>query len=182
MVTGGPRKRFVAARAYRGDSWPRNRRTYSSPRLRFVAWKNMSQRGIREKNRFDTNGTPYLLVATKRESSPRKGNRRHEKTIVAAKRESSPRKGNRRREKRIVATKENRGTNNGGLRRKIVLTQMAPHNTHTTHTQSDYRNPRCACAPRVNERRWQISGLCACASAVSPSSIAKLRSRWNRRP
>ena len=117
MVTGGPRKRFVGARIYRGDSWPRNRRTYSSPRLRFVAWKNMSQRGIRgftEKNRFDTNGTPYLLVATKRESSPRKGNRRHEKTIVAAKRESSPRKDNRRREKRIVATKENRGTNNGG--------------------------------------------------------------------
>ena len=68
----------------------------------------MSQRGIRgftEKNRFDTNGTPYLLVATKRESSPRKENRRHEKTIVAAKRESSPRKENRRREKGIVAAK-----------------------------------------------------------------------------
>ena len=75
----------------------------------------MSQRGIRgftEKSRFDTNGTPYSIsrhgkriVAAKRESSPRKDNRRREKRIVAAKRESSPRKGNRRREKGIVAAK-----------------------------------------------------------------------------
>ena len=104
----------------------------------------MSQRGIREKNRFDTNCTPYLLVATKRESSPRKGNRRQEKTIVAAKRESSPRKGNRRREKRIVAKKENRGTNNGGLRRKIVLTQTAPHSV-------------CLCVQAAHLRLTQLS-------------------------
>ena len=126
MVTGGPRKRFVGARI----SW---RFVAAKSSHLFVAAftvRRMSQRGIRgftEKSSFDTNGTPYLLVATKRESSPRKENRRHEKTIVAAKRESSPRKGNRRREKRIVATKENRGTNNGGLRRKILLTQTAPH-------------------------------------------------------
>ena len=104
----------------------------------------MSQRGIRgftEKNRFDTNGTPYLLVATKRESSPRKENRRHEKTIVAAKRESSPRKDNRRREKRIVAKKENRGTR---------FTEKNRFDTNGTpylfpHAHAVMRERACAC-------------------------------------
>ena len=159
----------------------------------------MSQRGIREKNRFDTNGTPYLLVATKRESSPRKenrrhektivaakressprkGNRRHEKTIVAAKRESSPRKGNRRREKRIVATKENRGTNNGGLRRKIVLTQTAPHSRQLSEVSLESTRIDCGMITRRESlalylhRQQSLTKLLSMSGGSSYSSLRR---------
>ena len=35
------------------------------------------------------------------------------------------------------------------LNAAILKISMGQTNTHT-HTQNDYRNPRCACAPRVN--------------------------------
>ena len=42
--------------------------------------------------------------------------------------------------------------------------------THThTHTQDDYRNPRCACAPRVN--RWQHNTL---VRILKPTSLFQL--------
>ena len=42
------------------------------------------------------------------------------------------------------------------LNAAILKISMGQTNTHThthTHTQNDYRNPRCACAPRVNNCR-----------------------------
>ena len=45
---------------------------------------------------------------------------------------------------------------NSMLNTAILKISMGQTNTHThthTHTQNDYRNPCCACAPRVNEQK-----------------------------
>ena len=59
--------------------------------------------------------------------------------------------------------------------------------THThTDTQNDYRNPRCACAPRVNDidtiggsaivsRQWTLLGTCIARDGPDSSYLEVLK-------
>ena len=52
--------------------------------------------------------------------------------------------------------------------------------THThTHTQNDYRNPRCACAPRVNDTLMLfISVGVACRIIIGLGTNQIRRNKW----